>query len=159
VFVAMLDAYRRLRDGGLQPGTTARRLADALPAGVLVVALLSIFVTPGSASPVREMFRAQMWTTSPEISRTMEILNMIPSNARVAASNRLGVQLTGRCDVYLFPAYPRPEFKPEWAVVIDNDISPLPLADMKQRRAEMGALGYTVVIADDGVTLYRLTAV
>ncbi|MFG3346559.1 DUF2079 domain-containing protein [Streptomyces sp. NPDC048018] len=166
VFAGLLDVLGR--------ETNPRNVRAAL-ATVLAVtaALLPSF-------PLAQLAQRATWHTTPHLEAARDLLARIPDGATVAASNRLAPQLTSRCTVVLFPAFPvggrlyeyrrtgLPRPTAEW-IVHDPEAPeawpyrrghwPYPL---EQQRAELKAAvekdGYTVVARRDGITLLRRAA-
>lgn len=93
------------------------------------------------------------WGT--DFGRT-NVLSTVPDGVRVAADNRLAPQLTARCTVYFFPAYPQGDVLPEWVAVSDppdtSMAAPVTMADAVDR---LPGLGYQVVRHSDGVVILR----
>ncbi|GAA2860336.1 hypothetical protein Acy02nite_56540 [Actinoplanes cyaneus] len=136
VFVAFLDAL---------PERRARAAAHA----ACVIALAATMLAP---LPLRGLLDPGMRGAD----AVRLALARIPDDARVAADNRLAPQLTSRCEVYFFPAYPQIGVLPEWVAVSDPpDTSMATPGSMGVARDRLPALGYQVVLQDYGVTVYR----
>lgn len=141
IFIAFIDGLGRLRTQWLR--------AVAVPVAAAIALVLA------TTQPLRELTQPSIWRTDARVSQVQSILSIIPDGATVAASNRLAPQLTDRCVVFLFPAYPTDAVTPDWAVVIDQDISPLPVAEVEAGRLALPGHGYLVVTQGPGVVLYR----
>ncbi len=104
-FVAFVDGLRRL---GAFPGTP--RLRESLGISAVVTALLV------PAYPLWSAVRPSTWKDEARVSDARVVLNRIPDDAQVQASNRLVPQLTSRASVSVFGSgLSRPN--PEWIVV------------------------------------------
>ncbi len=155
VFVALLDGLRRLRRGG-----ALGRLARLLPLGVPAVAVgLSVLL------PVGRLFTAGPWQVDERVGQARRVLAVVPDGVTVAVANRLAPQLTGRCQVSLFPYLTSPGAagtgdwrRPvaEWVAVLDSPGDfPLPEPEQTRARAGLPAAGYREVAAGGGVAVYR----
>ncbi len=143
VLGAFITQVARLHDVRIRRGLVAVGLAFAVGYS-FVLPVASLVHTPG-------------WPSGSEVATVEQVLDQIPDGAEVTASNRLAPQLTNRCTVYLFPAFPRDGFHTPWVVLIENDISPLPPDRVPPALALIHQLGYHVVTSAAGVTLYHLT--
>jgi hypothetical protein len=133
----MLDAPRALLD----------RHRRWFPSACLAVAVLASAVLPLNA-----LADPSTWRRDPAAAAIRTVLRQVPDGATVAAGNRLAPQLTARCEVYLFPAYPSAAVRPEWVLVsLPLDTG---LHDAGRGRAALNALpslGYHQVESAAGV--------
>jgi len=140
VFVAMLDAPAALLD----------RQRRWLPAGALAFALL---LSP--LLPLNALAGPATWRPDRAAMTIRAALRQVPDGATVAASNRLAPQLTARCEVYLFPAYPGAGVRPDWVVVSDPPETAMFTPEAYRAGvAALPGLGYRPVAAGDGVLLF-----
>ncbi|MEO3976018.1 DUF2079 domain-containing protein [Streptomyces sp. CAU 1734] len=101
VIAGMIDTLRRRRTPG-HPCPTARREVRASLVTALAVTAVMVPSFPLALLAQRATWRAD----TPHLVAARTLLARIPDGASVAASNRLVPQLTARCDVVLFPAFP-----------------------------------------------------
>ncbi|HKS98492.1 MAG TPA: DUF2079 domain-containing protein [Rugosimonospora sp.] len=154
LFVAFVDGLCRLRVPGrvwtrYRPGTLGLRAA---PYGV---ALLGLVVTL-HGQPLRDLASPGHWRTGPAVAAARAALAVVPDGASVAATNRLAPQLTGRCQVYLFPQYPSPALRPQWVVTAETPPAwPVSPARYLAARDALAAAGYRLVVRAGGVRVYR----
>jgi uncharacterized membrane protein len=142
VFLAFVDALASLRPGRV------RTLA--------VAAAVTVALVLGAGLPLADLVRPATWRIDPAVAQVRSVLDLIPSGASVAASNRLAPQLTADQTVFLFPTYPRRGRLTEWVVTTEDDVSPLSAADIAARTAQLPALGYDLVVRDGPLALFRL---
>ncbi|MEV8509231.1 DUF2079 domain-containing protein [Actinoplanes sp. NPDC051475] len=154
VFAAFLDAARSL--GRHAPDATASRpsgrLGVVLAAGCLVACAVH---APGR--PLRAVVDPSFWRRDPRVAAAHAILDRIPDDAEVAATNRLVPQLTGRARVRMFPP-PGTASTAEW-VVADTAVDDWPYrtAEVGAEVSTLGAAGYRTVAGSDGfVLLHRV---
>jgi hypothetical protein len=114
-----------------------------------LAAALALSVT----RPVADLVRPGTWRSDRAAVAARSVLDAVPDDASVAASNLLAPQLTDRTRVYLFPMYPDARTRPDWVAVLDGE--PTLVAAIATRRTELAALGYHLVVHRDGVALYR----
>ncbi|MEU8821261.1 DUF2079 domain-containing protein [Actinoplanes sp. NPDC048796] len=138
VFVAFLDALPTIGTG--RPARTA--CVAALAATILIPA------------PIRGL--PDHWRVSPRAQQAKLALTRIPDGAHVAADNRLAPQLTARRTVYLFPAYPQPDVRPEWvAVTTPPDTSMAALVTMTAALDRLPAYGYREALRTNDVIIFH----
>ncbi|MET0491666.1 MAG: DUF2079 domain-containing protein [Actinoplanes sp.] len=144
VFVALLDALHT---------TGAGRAARVVAHATGVIALAATVLTP---LPLRGLFMPGTWAIDAGAGRVRLALARIPDDARVAADNRLAVQLTTRCTVYFFPIYPQADLRPEWVAVsnpVDTTMAtPVTMAAALDR---LPGYGYQIVLRTNGVTIFH----
>lgn len=148
LFLAMVDGLRRIKARG--PGRVAAGLAGLVPGAALALALLAA-PTPDLSGP------------GPTVVAIRQTLAVIPDGASVAASNLLDPQLTGRCEVSLFPylTYPGqqgPANRPvaDWVAAFDRPNGfPTPPAQELDSIAQLTRAGYRTVARGGGVTVYH----
>ncbi|GAA1559328.1 DUF2079 domain-containing protein [Actinomadura kijaniata] len=147
LFVALVDAVVRMRGGARRPVRTYARFA--VPAA-LAVSLVSL---PGTE--FGKMFSPSFWTTTPHVTAARQVLAMVPDDARVAASNFLAPQLTGRAEVVLFPNVTRAPV--DWVVVDTRrpSVVPVPPAEIPAAIAALPGQGFRLVADRDGVQLWH----
>lgn len=107
VFVAFVDGLRRL---SARQGPS--RVSEALVISTVVTALLV------PAYPLWTAVRPSTWTHDQRVTDAHAVLDRIPDDAVVAASNRLVPQLAARTVVSVF-GYSASRTNPEW-IVVDN---------------------------------------
>ncbi|WP_031069130.1 DUF2079 domain-containing protein [Streptomyces sp. NRRL S-118] len=169
VLAGLIDALTPWRRGG---DPLAARHVRASLATVLAVTLVML-----PSFPLALLAQRATWRTTPHIEAARALLARIPDGATVAASNRLVPQLTSRCTVVVFPAFPvagrlyeydRKRLPPPTAEWIAFDRRP-PEAwpyqtghwpyPIGQQLAELSAAqkehGYERVAHRDGITLLR----
>jgi hypothetical protein len=106
---------------------------------------------------VRGLLNPVKWHVPAAVTAARAAVAVIPDGASVAAANTMATQLTGRCQVYLFPMYPRGTVKPEWVVVNDvPESSPVPEFQEASALATLPDLGYVRVGGGGGISVYRL---
>ncbi|MFJ6618636.1 DUF2079 domain-containing protein [Kitasatospora sp. NPDC091335] len=142
VLAALVDALRRV---------DARRARRALAVTALVTAVtLPLY-------PLHEVVMPEAWRTSPRLTATRALLDRIPDDATVAASNRLAAQLTRRAEVTLVcrePVGPGPQ----WVAVDLRDPSvrsPCATADTARMLDVYRERGYRQLVGQDGLLLLR----
>ncbi|WP_436528046.1 DUF2079 domain-containing protein [Actinoplanes sp. HUAS TT8] len=144
VFVAFLDALPRV--------TTMPRARVAAHA-TCVLAVAATLLAP---LPLRGLLTPSGWTVRAEADQLRLALAGIPDGARVAADNRLAPQLTSRCTVYLFPAFPQAGLRPEWVAVSDpTDVTMAAEVTMKEAINDLPTYGYQVVLRTGGVIVFH----
>lgn len=135
LFVAFVDAVCRLR---VCPSERVRRLARFAPAAVLVVALA---FTP-TVEPLRDLLvHPSHLLVDQQTRAALALLQRVPDGASIAARDRYIPWLTGRCQVYRYPDYPRPSLRPQWLVLYEEDHAP--------------DTGYALVGRAAGLRMYR----
>ncbi|MEU7282556.1 DUF2079 domain-containing protein [Streptomyces sp. NPDC045431] len=155
---------------------TAHPLADRHVRASLATALAVTLVMLPSF-PLALLAQRATWRTTPHVEAARALLARIPDGATVAASNRLVPQLTSRCTVVVFPAFPvagklyeydrkrLPRPTAEWIVFDRRPPEAWPYRTghwpypIKQQLAELAAAekryGYERVARRDGITLLR----
>ncbi|MCM2389167.1 DUF2079 domain-containing protein [Streptomyces albipurpureus] len=98
VFAGLIDALRGWRGSAHPLG--ARHVRASL------VTVLAVTVVMLPSFPLAQLAQRATWRTTAHIEAARALLARIPDGASVAASNRLVPQLTARCEVVLFPAFP-----------------------------------------------------
>ncbi|MEU7906917.1 DUF2079 domain-containing protein [Actinoplanes sp. NPDC049118] len=138
VFAAFLDAARLLD----------RRLGVLLAAGCLVACALH---SPGR--PLQRLVDPDFWRRDPRVAAARAVLDRIPDDAEVAATNRLVPQLTGRARVRMFPP-PDTVSTAEW-VVADTAVDdwPYPADVVAAEVTTLRAAGYRMIAGADGFVL------
>jgi len=143
-FVAFLDAL---------PTTGTGRPARAAAHAACVIALAATMLTP---LPLRGLLSPGAWATDVRARQVRLALARIPDNARVAADNRLAPQLTSRCTVYFFPAYPQADTRPEWIAVSNPPDTTMAAPEtMTAALDQLPAFGYQVTLRTTGVILFH----
>ncbi|MGW6457939.1 DUF2079 domain-containing protein [Streptomyces sp. NPDC055078] len=172
VCAALIDALRGWR-------TTADRQSGARQIRASLATALAVTAVMLPSFPLAQLAQRATWRTTSHVEAARAILAKIPDGASVAASNRLVPQLTSRCDVVLFPAFPvdarlyeydrrrLPRPTAEWIVHDSRAPEAWPYRTghwpypPEQQSAELAAAqrsyGYERVAARDGVTLLRRT--
>ncbi|MFF9911951.1 DUF2079 domain-containing protein [Streptomyces sp. NPDC013457] len=174
VFAGLIDVLGRERQAATEspsPGAPARNVRASL---VIVLAVTVVMIP---SFPLAQLAQRPTWRTTPHIGAARALLDRIPDDATVAASNRLAPQLTSRCEVVIFPTFPvdtrldlretgpLPAPTAEW-IVYDavppeawpQQSGPWPYPKEQQERelkAARESHGYEVVAARDGITLLR----
>ncbi|MCK8681586.1 DUF2079 domain-containing protein [Streptomyces lichenis] len=169
VFAGLIDALTTMRRDKHSAATRNLRAPLAT-----VLAVTAVLLPP---FPLAQLAQRATWRTTPHIEAARELLARIPDGASVAASNRLVPQLTSRCTVVVFPAFPVEgrlyEYRPgrlprpsaEW-IAFDRRAPeawpyrtghwPYPI---ERQEAELAAArkryGYREVATRDGITLLR----
>ncbi|WP_254706329.1 DUF2079 domain-containing protein, partial [Streptomyces lunaelactis] len=170
VFAGLIDTLRHWR--GTDHPLAARHVRAAL------VTVLAVTLVMLPSFPLAQVAQRATWHTTPHIKAARSLLDRIPDGATVAASNRFVPQLTSRCEVVLFPAFPvdarlyeydktrLPRPTAEW-IIHDRrapEAWPYPSGHWpyppEQQQAELAAAqekyGYVRVAQRDGITLLRL---
>ncbi|GGZ17865.1 hypothetical protein GCM10010387_07750 [Streptomyces inusitatus] len=98
VVAGLIDALRPWRREAHPLG--ARQIRATLTTALAVTLVLL------PSFPLAQLAQRATWRTTGHIEAARALLARIPDGASVAASNRLVPQLTSRCEVVLFPAYP-----------------------------------------------------
>jgi uncharacterized membrane protein len=138
VYLAMVEALRRH------------------PLQRLVVAVCVVTSLAGiTAQPLSKLTDATTWQADPRVATAHRLMDMIPSGATVAASNRLAPQLTNRTTVELFPAFGRQRIDAEW-VIVDTRFVNWP-SSARQQASDLQQLRrtYRVVAEQDDFVLLR----
>ncbi|WP_231629888.1 DUF2079 domain-containing protein, partial [Streptomyces clavuligerus] len=170
VFAGLIDALRPWRTRGAGAGGVRQVRSSLLTALAVTAVLLPSF-------PLAQLAQRATWRTTAHITAARALLARIPDGASVAASNRLAPQLTSRCEVVLFPAFPvdarlyrydrerLPRPTAEWIVHDSSAPEAWPYRrghwpyPAEQQAAELAAAersyGYRRVAHRDGVTLLR----
>lgn len=148
MFVALLDAVTLLQRS---PRKLTRRYARVIPVAVGGVAIAML--------PFFSFWRftdSAFYRPSGHVSAAHRLMAEIPTGARVAASNFLAVQLTGRCRVTLFAdVYRRPV---DWVIVDSTRLSgiiPAPAAVQQGRLQSLPNEGFRLVRQENGILLFR----
>lgn len=145
VFVALLDA--------LSKTGTARPPARAAAHATCVIALAATTLIP---LPLHGLLNPGNWSTDANAQQARLALGQIPDNAHVAADNRLAPQLTSRCTVYLFPAYPQADVRPEWVAVSNPpDTSMATPETMAAALDRLPAYGYQVALRTHDMIVFH----
>jgi uncharacterized membrane protein len=149
VFVAFIDGLDRMRTS---PRHQPRRYAAAA-----VPLALAVTIALCPLLPMRDLVNPAYWRAGAAAAQTRAVLDLIPDDASVAATNMLAPQLTARCRVLLFPTFPDADgLRPEWIALTDPpDTSLKPAADITAQVARLPSLGYRMVVHRDGVILWR----
>jgi uncharacterized membrane protein len=143
-FVAFLDALSTTSTG--RPARVAAHAACA-------IALAATILTP---LPLRGLLNPGNWGTDAKAQQARFALARIPDNALVAADNRLAPQLTSRCTVYFFPAYPQADVRPDWVAVSNPpDTSMAAPETMAAALEQLPAYGYQVVVRTGSVLIFH----
>ncbi|MQS36911.1 DUF2079 domain-containing protein [Streptomyces katsurahamanus] len=171
VIAGLIDALRRWRTGDHPLG--ARHLRASLVTALAVTAVML------PSFPLAQLAQRTTWRSTPHTAAARSLLAKIPDGASVAASNRLAPQLTSRCEVVLFPAFPvgarlhahggtgLPRPTADW-IIHDSRAPeawpyrmghwPYPLErQTAELRAAQRSHGYRKVAQRDGITLLRRT--
>ncbi|MFI9581254.1 DUF2079 domain-containing protein [Streptomyces sp. NPDC052236] len=174
VFAGLIDTLRQWRGSPAAPATPiAARHVRASLATVLAVTVVML-----PSFPLAQLAQRATWRTTPHVEAARALLARIPDGARVAASNRLVPQLTSRCHVVLFPAFPvdarlyeydttrLPRPTAEWIIHDSRAPEAWPYRTghwpypAERQEAELAAAertyGYERVARRDGITLLRL---
>jgi hypothetical protein len=143
-FVAFLDALAT---------TGTARPARATAHAACVLALAATMLKP---LPLRGLLDPDSWSADAQAQQVRLALAHIPDNARIAADNRLAPQLTSRCTVYLFPAYPQADVRPEW-VAVSNPPDTTMAAPVTMAAAvdHLPAYGYQLTLHTGSLLLYH----
>ncbi len=147
VFVAFVDGLRRLRT---RQGES--RISEALVISAVVTALLV------PAYPLWTAVRASTWQHDQRVEDARAVLDRVPDDAIVAASNRLVPQLASRTVVSVF-GYSASRQNPEW-IVVDNGGPtvnwPFPSRLAQERLVQAARdLGYATVAEQGDFLLLR----
>lgn len=148
VFLALIDALRRLPDRGEEGAAGDRRVRR----GLATPALFALLLLP--ALPLRDLADTGFWQDSPRRSATRAALAQIPDGARVAASNHLAPHLTDRATVHLAThgvLERRPDL--EWLIADTHEHWPPGGVHAALRDAE--TRDWHRVYARDGVVIWR----
>ena len=139
-------------------------LLRLLPAAVLAVVVgLSVVL------PVGRLFTAGPWQADGRAAQARRVLAVVPDGATVAAANRPAPQLTGRCEVSLFPYLTPPgaagtgASAGDWRrpvagrVAVLDDPGGFPVPEPEQARARAGrpGAGHREVASGGGVAVYH----
>ncbi|MFJ3723358.1 DUF2079 domain-containing protein [Streptomyces sp. NPDC090045] len=151
VFGAFVHSLNRWApDGSTQDRRTLR--TGLAISSAMTVLLIAGFPLSALADPVT-------WQTPPRAAAAHRVMDNIPDDATVAASNRLVPQLTHRCTVTLF-GFPNIPLTADWIIV---DVK-YPMGFPMSAQAQSDALdqarldGYRAVAQDDGfLLLHRST--
>ncbi|MET7484818.1 DUF2079 domain-containing protein [Streptomyces sp. NPDC005538] len=137
VFAAFTDALGR-------PGPVRHALA--------VSAAVTVILLP--QYPLWQLTQPATWRTEPRLATARRLMDKIPDNATVAASNRLAPQLTSRAEVTVF-GMPGSRPDPRW--IIDDTGQPQgwPISPEQDRALldDARAHGYRTVADEDGYVL------
>jgi hypothetical protein len=147
VFVAFVDGMRRLQ---LREGPS--RLRESLVTCAVVTALLV------PAYPLSQAVQPSTWKHDARIDDAHAVLDQIPDDAQVSASNRLAPQIASRTSVSVF-GYGPSRNNPEWIVVDKADPVNWPFGSLQDQENLVQAardLGYsTAVEQGDFLLLHR----
>ncbi len=105
VFVAFVDGLRRL---------AARQGPSRVRESLVISAVVTALLVP--AYPLWSAVRPSTWKHDVRIFDAHALLDQIPDDAQVQASNRLVPQLTSRTEVSVF-GYSASRSNPEWIIV------------------------------------------
>jgi uncharacterized membrane protein len=142
-FVAFLDALATT--GTARPARAAH-----------VACVLALAATMLKPLPLRGLLDPDNWSANAQAQQVRLALAHIPDNARIAADNRLAPQLTSRCTVYLFPAYPQADVRPEWVAVSNPpDTTMAAPVTMAAALDHLPAYGYRVTLRTSILLLYH----
>jgi uncharacterized membrane protein len=146
VFAGFVDALVRLR-GARHPFSIAIARTALLTSLAFTLMLFPDY-------PLSALVHSGTWHTSPRVAVARGLLDRIPDNVTVAASNQLDPQLTDRDTVSLF-SQQTPATRPAWVVVDTLNPSDFPLGAGQQAQilAELGKQGYRTVGDADGYLL------
>jgi uncharacterized membrane protein len=134
------------------PGRTFLRARRIVVAVSVVMAVAGI-----AGEPLAKLTQAETWRHSDRAADAKHLMDMIPDNAVVAASNNLVPQITNRCTVRLFPSLTGYAPDSDW-IVTDTQFANWPFAADWQAAnlAQLRATTYrTVAEAGDFVLLHR----
>ncbi|MFJ8763006.1 DUF2079 domain-containing protein [Streptomyces cyaneofuscatus] len=152
IFGAFVHSLSRWApDASLQNRRTLR-------ATMTISSAFTLLLFPGFA--LSQVFDPLTWETPPRAAAAHRLMEKIPDDVTVAASNRLVPQLTNRCTVTLFGS-PHTPLTADW-IFVDTE-SPMGFPISVQEEAEsLGQArkhGYRTVAQDDGfLLLHRSTA-
>ncbi|WP_063746873.1 DUF2079 domain-containing protein [Catenuloplanes japonicus] len=148
LFAALIAALVRTRS---VDAPESRRIVRVELAAVTAAALLMFPVTP-----LYLTFRADTWREPERVRVANSILNEIPDDVHVAASNNLAPQLTDRTLVTLF-GFEGLRPNPQWIVVdLERPLSyPIGIEETKQALEVAKTQGYVVVRDEMGITLLK----
>lgn len=146
VFVAMVDGLRRaqIRQG-------ASRVKETLIISAVVTALLV------PAYPLSNAVRKKTWAHDGRVDDAHSVLDRIPDDVQVSASNRLVPQLASRTDVSVFGWAPSRD-NPEYIVVDNHDPVNWPFGSLTDQQNLVQAardLGYETVAEQGDFLLLR----
>ena len=146
VFAGFVDALVRLR--------TARHPFSVPIARTALLTSLAFTAMLFPDYPLWALVHSDAWHTAPRVAVARGLLDRIPDNVSVAASNQLDPQLTDRDTVSLFDQQ-TPALRPAWVVVDTQNPSDFPLGAGQQAQiiAELGKEGYRTVGDADGYLL------
>ncbi|MEU7726508.1 DUF2079 domain-containing protein [Streptomyces sp. NPDC040724] len=151
VFGAFVHSLNRWApDGSTQDRRTLR--TGLAISSAMTVLLIAGFPLSALADPVT-------WQTPPRVAAAHRVMDNIPDDATVAASNRLVPQLTHRCTVTLF-GFPNIPLTADWIIVDAKYPMGFPMSAQAQSDAlDQARLdGYRAVAQDDGfLLLHRST--
>ncbi|MFJ6215138.1 DUF2079 domain-containing protein [Streptomyces sp. NPDC092296] len=138
-------------------------------ARVALTACAAFTAVTAALYPLHELVTPSSWRTPAHVRSARAVLGRIPDGARVAATNRLSAQLTGRSVVGIAcgatPPGPwspvaLPDRRPDWVVADRTDSDGFPLCGSPVRvLAAYRAAGYRTVVQADGVVLLNAPAV
>ncbi|TCO46562.1 putative membrane protein DUF2079 [Actinocrispum wychmicini] len=135
------------------PEGTFRRVRRVAVVACVVMAVVGI-----TGEPVGKLLKPQTWQVSQRATDAQRLMDMIPDDAVVAASNNLAPHLTNRCRITLFPHLNASEPTEEW-IVTDTRFPNWPFSAewMANDLARVRATTYrTVAQAGDFVLLRRI---
>lgn len=129
----------------------------AWPAGGVLVIASVVALRLFSAFPAGAQWDPNLYSHSTHARLAREIAHIVPDDAALAASSRLGAHLATRKQLYLFPWYNH-ESPPQWIVLDTTDPNPYPLS-RSQFSDELAALWldprWQPVWEEDGYVAFR----
>lgn len=133
------------------PEKSFLRVRHVALAACVVVAVAGI-----AGQPLKKLLRADTWAESQRTIDAKHVLDLIPDDASVAASNNLAPQITNRCTVHLFPALNATAPVDEW-IVADTRFANWPYSAQVQAGIveRLKATYQTVAQAGDFILLRR----
>lgn len=152
VFLALIDAVRRLPERGKAQVATGDRIVRR---GLAVPALVALLLLP--ALPLRDLASPGFWQDSPRRSATRTALALIPDDARVAASNHLAPHLTDRATVHL-ATHDVLDRHADLGWLIADTHESWPPGGVPAALRDAEACGWRMVYARDGLVVWRRLA-
>jgi uncharacterized membrane protein len=133
------------------PGPTFRRARAAVVAACVVMTIGGV-----TLEPLGKLTRPETWQHDQRAADAQRVLDQVPNNALVAASNNLVPHLTDRCTVRLFPAMDGHRQDEEWIIVDRLFVNwPYPASVQARIFADFQARYRTVASVGDFVLLRR----
>ncbi|TDD90493.1 DUF2079 domain-containing protein [Actinomadura rubrisoli] len=147
VFVALVGAVVAMRASPRRPVRWYARAAVPLS---LVIGLATL-----PRYEFAELVKPGFYGGNPHLTAARGLVGMVPDDARVAATNFLVPQLTGRCEVVLFPNVER--MPVDWVLVDTKrpSVVPVPIDQIPGAVAALPREGFQKVAERDGVMLWR----